>query len=128
MKNLITKALGIAGITALSFLPMNGKGQDIIYSQPISDASKIDSSNLLARNDIKNYLLDVLSDDLIKTQFCINDYLDEIISYRKTHQEHCGKDNCIEKADSIEKICNIVKENYNLKKEKFLTLFPEFSP
>ncbi len=130
MKNLI-KTLGIAGITALSFLPMkNASGQDTLsYEQKTSypyEAYFLEEMN----NPIKK---EIVSDEkryekVLSLGKTLNSIKDQQIYYMKLAQEISGfyyngewlnegkEEYFLNKADSLEKISKILEVIYNTEK------------
>lgn len=103
MKNLITKALGIAGITALSFLPMNGKGQDVLDVRYIPT----DYSNLS-----KNQRDSICWGIMVERASLIPDMKLLLVEYQK------NKNLPKEKIDSLNGSLNLYRAKYNYLKRK----------
>ena len=103
MKNL-TKALGIVGITALSFLPMKGFGQIWEGHYTPTDYSKLSKT----QRDSLCFSLHTEIDSLQNKRIsCYS----EAYNYMKKHQKHTNdNDSCIKKADSLEKDAGFYKK------------------
>ncbi len=103
MKNLITKAFGIAGITALSFLPMNGKGQDVLDGVWIpGDFSKLNKSQ---RDSL-------CWEIIVERASLIGDMKSLSVEYQEKKNLHK------EKIDSLNGSLNLYMAKYNFLKRK----------
>ena len=102
MKNLITKALGIAGITALSFLPLKSEGQDVLTGYYIGlDYSKLN------KTEKDSVCLELYKEtDSIQTERLF--LYKQSIFYHKEYQKNKSP-RFLEIADSLEKDANFYK-------------------